>query len=193
MFVFFFLSLIASLTAKEILQRLPRKLGYFLMVSIILILLAEYWVKPIQFADIPPQLPDVYSLLNSQDHIKVILEYPIGNDLPSDHPYSMLHELNTHYLLYASMFHDKKLLNGFGTFFPPKYKERTIFLTLNFPTRNKLKEIKSLGVDAIILHREEFRQPQDYDVVETKLVSLKLPIIYSTENLALFDLTKWAP
>lgn len=190
-FVFFFLSLISALTVKEIIQRMTPRLAQALAIFIILIILVEYWNKPLQFAEISSETTQAYSFLNSQSQIRVILEYPMFNRLPPNHPNFRLEDLDTHYLLYASIFHNKKLLNGVGTFYPEQYQERTFLLSLNFPTKERLIVLKNWEVDAIFLHKEEFNKIEQFERVKKDLLSLNVPLIYSSANLSLFDLSKW--
>lgn len=184
-FIFFFLSLILALTMEK-----RRNLTILL---ITLLILLEYLIKPVQFMDIRPQIREAYSFLNSQNQIKVILEYPISNTLPENHPDARLIALDTHYLLYGAILHQKKLLNGFGSYFPLEYLKRAKMLSINFPNPLALKDLKSWGVDGIILHKEEFPNPERFNNVKKGLTALKVPLIYSSDDIAIFDLTSKAP
>lgn len=182
MFVFFFLTLIIVLTAQRFTKMFT--------LAIILLILIEYFIKPFTFADIPLEITQAYLFLNTQNHIKVIMEYPIASNVPVNNTY-FFDDLGTQYLLYAALFHNKKIINGSGTFFPYEYQKRIVNLNRNFPTKSKIETVKGWGTDAIILHREEFKQPKDYDLIRSRLISLQLPVTFSSENLTLFDLTKW--
>jgi len=41
------------------------------------------------------------------------------------------------------------------------------------------------------LHKEEFNEPEEFNRIEKQLEGRGVPEITSSENLALFDLTKW--
>lgn len=69
--------------------------------------------------------------------------------------------------------------------------KRALVLSVNFPTEEKLNLLRKWGVDAIVLHRDEFPKPQEYDRIKKSLITLGIPLVRSTDTLSLFDLAKW--
>jgi hypothetical protein len=189
--VFFFLSIIIALTVKEIISKYTIKKQILLGSLLIGLILIEYWVVPYQFTSISKENKRFYSFLKDQDSIKVIVDLPIGNrveninDNPKDQSLRM-EEVDSHYLFWQ-MWHGKKLLNGYSSYLPDVYKERARIITKS-PTEEKLRLLRSCGVDAIVLHKDEFNIPGEYDKIKSNLISLKIPLMTSTDNLSLFNI-----
>jgi hypothetical protein len=195
--VFFFLGLIGALTAWKF-----STINFFfrrkILITLLLILLMmEYWNRSPDYQILDNSTRDFYQFLSNQPQIKVIVELPIGNVLPQDNPvYGRFarSELNdSRYLVPATIYHNKVLLNGYSGYLPLEYSRRAQILTLNFPNKESLISIRKWGVDAIILNRTEFKTVLDYNNIGRALISLKVPLIASTDDLALFDLTKVSP
>jgi hypothetical protein len=196
-FVFFFLGLISALTVWKF-----STINFFfrrkiLIVLLLTLLIMEYWNKPLDYQMLDNPTRDFYQFLNNQPQIRVIVELPIGNVLPQDNPvYGRFarSELNdSRYLVPATIYHNKILLNGYSGYLPSEYSRRAQVLTLNFPNKESLIAIRRWGVDAIILNRTEFKTVLDYNNIGRALISLKVPLLVSTNDLALFDLTKVSP
>jgi hypothetical protein len=190
-FFFFSLSIIIALTTVEIFSRLKSRLNILLNALLVVLILIEYFNKPLAFTDISPETIKFYQALNKQTHIKVILDYPIGNSIPYPYPQARVEDFDAHYLLWASILHHKILFNGYSGFLPAEYYRRANFLSMNFPTVNKLKQLKNWGVDAIVLHKDEFNQVDEFERINRELKLLGVAKITSTDNLVLFDLAKW--
>lgn len=188
-FVFFFLALICAMTLVEIKKRFSMRIGRLFGLCLILLLVLEYSNKPLDFYQVIPEQRSFYSKLNKEQDINVILDLPIGNNILPGNPKARSITDDGHYLLYATIFHHKKLFNGYSGSFPEGYYDKALSLTFNFPTKQKLQSLKESGVDGIVLHKEEFNDANQFEVVKRSLISLKVPLIYSSENLALFNLT----
>jgi len=187
-FVFFFLSIIVSMTVAALLQ--GRSLGKQLLISsiILVLILGEYLIKPLDYYQKNDTEQELYSVINKKTDIKIILDLPIGNLISYQFRQARAEDLDAHYLLYAVIYHDKKLLNGYTGFLPKEYYERGQLLSINFPTASKLKLLQKWGVDAIVVHRDEFTIQSDYGVLRSSLVSRGLPILAETEKQVVFDL-----
>lgn len=190
-FVFFGLSIIAALTFTEILKIASPKKKHLLAVLVIMVVIIEYWNGPFGFLEISKETKEFYKTLNEQQQIHVILNLPIANLIENDALRSRAEYLDTHYLLWAAMFHDKKLLNGHTSFVPYEYYVAANILTTSFPTLETLKLVKSWRVDGIILNKDEYNHPQQYFAIKSLLEAFGVPIISQTENLVLFDFTRW--
>ena len=186
-FMFFFLSLIAAFSILEISKKItPSRRSIFTIVIIFLIVL-EFWNKPFKFDDPYPEFGSFYKFLNDQKDITTIVEIPISGSgiiLPT----IKNQESDADFLLYASMFHDKKLINGLSSSYPKSHKERIRILLINFPTKDKLQIVNGWGVDAVVLHKGLFLSPMDYEVAKERFLELGTELRYSTENLSLFVL-----
>lgn len=190
-FVFFFLSLICALTLSEIIRLTKPKTAVLISMLIIAMLMIEYANKPLEFTHISDDTKEFYSGLNSQKNIRVILDYPIGNLIPYPHPNARAEDLDARYLLAATVLHDKTLYNGYTGFLPQVYYDRANSLSIDFPTEAQLTDLKSWGVDAIVLHREEFNLPAEFFRIRNELQKINVPLAISSTNLAFFDLTGW--
>lgn len=190
-FVFFFLSLIVAFTLQVLTERLPVRWRSVIGGFVIGLILLEYWTTPLSFTTIPPEAQALYATLNRQQHINVILDYPVGNSIPYPYPQARGEDLDARYLLYATILHNKTLFNGYTGFLPPEYYRRGDYLSVNFPRRRHLLELRQWGVDGIVLHRDEFNQPQEFDRIKMGLEQFGVPLIAQTDSLAVFDLTKW--
>jgi hypothetical protein len=184
-FTFFFLSLIIALTLTEISKKISDKKFLTLMVIIIILTIFEY---RFYFYNVPVfsvQTNDFYKYLKEDKNIKVILDYPIGNRLPEYLPDSRNETKEGRYL-FLTLFHNKILLNGYGSYLPDDYVVMANYLSVDFPQKSQLQLLRDKGVDAIILHKNEFTDPEQFSKIRDKLLFLKVPLVKSTDDLALF-------
>jgi hypothetical protein len=195
--VFFFLGLISALTVWKFstINFLFRR--KFLVILLLVLLIMEYWNKPLDYQALDNPTRDFYQFLNNQPQIKVIVELPIGNSISQDNlVYGRFarSDLNdSRYLVPATIYHKKLLLNGYSGYMPLGYSHMAQILSLDFPNKESLIALKRWGVDAIILNRTEFKTILDYNNIGRALISLKIPVLVSTDDLVLFDLTKVSP
>lgn len=186
-FFFFFLAISIALIWYHLSKQLkPNRLSILSLVVIGLIA-AEYFNKPLQFDKFTKEEIGFYSQLEKMKGVKVILDLPIGNELPN-HPLSRATYDDSIYLLLATTLHSKTLLNGYSGLIPKEYYTKTDILTLNFPTKSKLELLKTWGIDAIVLHKEEFSDEHYYYQIKERLNAFGIPPVEETENLSLFKL-----
>lgn len=190
-FIYLFLALICAFTFKEILDRHKQKKYFYAGVFFICLLCLEYMNKPWIFTEFTPEIKNLYSYLDSQADVKVLLEMPMGN-LESNPSLASNQFVDAKYMLYASALHSKSLINGYSSYTPPEYSRRIGYLSLNFPTQSKLEKLKDWGVDAIILHKDEYLHPEDYETIKLRLTSLGVPARFSTESISLFSLVDYS-
>lgn len=188
--VIFFASLICALTIESLLKEktFTRKI---LVTVIIFLVSIEYLNKPLDFQTFTPQDISFYQKLQIDLRIKVILDYPIGNNLDDRIEGSRPVYLDGFYLLLASTLHNKILFNGYNGFIPTEYYQRTEILSVNFPTVNKLEQLKKWGVDAIVLHKDQFQDPHQFETIKTRLGVLGLQVRSDSDHEALYTLYDW--
>jgi hypothetical protein len=161
-----------------------------MLVVLILGIYIEYKTVPVEFLTVRGEVKKAYATIQQRQDIQVLLEYPIGNSIDYAYPQARMEELDAHYLAYALLYHDKKLINGYSGFIPKEYYKRAEYLSIHFPTRSKLAMLKTWGVDAIVVHEDEFTNKRTYaDILSSHL--LGVPILMSEKGVTVFDLTAW--
>jgi hypothetical protein len=121
------------------------------------LLLVEYASFPIPLESVPVKknIPEVYQWLAVQKESFALLELP----LPAPHEWECYIEGAR---VYYSIYHWKKLVNGYSSFFPPFYEKLRIRWR-DLPLEKNVKDTKYLGIRYIIFHsssypEEEFQQ-----------------------------------
>lgn len=185
---YFSMAILAGFAVKYWLGKLGRwgRSGVFL--SLFLLISLEYQHNLAPPFEIKDETKSFYQWLDQQPQIDVILELPIANEL-IEHPQLLRSYFDdSKYLLYA-LDHQKKLINGNGSYNP---LERTLLgqsLSINFPSPNKLEQLKEMGVDAIIVHQDEYKNPPIGKIISEKLRMI-LKEVYKSENIEAFLLEK---
>lgn len=174
LFVFFSLAIITAMTLEKVYQKEKPQKACLLATALIVLILLEYWNRPLKFAQITPQTKKFYAILNNQKDIQMILDLPIAKD--------------AYYLFWAATLHSKKLFNGYSSFLPEEYDRKAVLISIDFPTAAKLALLKKWKVDGIVLHRNEFNKQEEFYKIKEELLKLNVPMIAATDNLALFDL-----
>jgi hypothetical protein len=180
---YIFIGLLAAVVTQKLRPRWT--------ILIIVLVCFEYWPKPWQFMHFPQESIQVYSQVQKNPKIDVLLELPMGN-LTTRISLARDQFIDAVYMLSASSLHNKVLLNGYSSFIPPEYTHHVEFITVNFPNADKLATLQSVGIDAILLHRSDFYTPQDFERIKNALLALKVPLISDSPNLALFLLKDWS-
>lgn len=187
-FVFLFGGVIAAMVIDTITSRKSR-IGKILPVLILFLVLAEYWNHPFQFLTVSPARMDFYSKLNAQKNIHIILDVPVGDAMLGSGIVRPEY-LDSHYMLWATIAHNKVLLGGYEGFMPLGYYVRMRDISIGFPSPETISEIRQWGADAIVLHEDEYIHPTDYHLAKVKLSALGVPMIEESDGLALFDLKR---
>jgi hypothetical protein len=187
-FVFLFGGVIIAMAVDTIVSGNSR-IRRILPVIILFIILAEYWNYPLQFLTILPLRMDFYNRLNAQKNIHVILDVPVGDAMLSSGGNVRQEYLDSHYMLWATIAHNKKLIGGYEGFMPLEYYIRMKTISTGFPSPDTIREIRKWGTDAIILHEDEYTHPTDYHLAKVKLTAMGVPLVEETDGLAFFDLT----
>lgn len=186
-FTFFFVALICGLVVSEIERRISRVKRIILGTSVVGILLLEFWTTPLRFEHISAGQRVFYETLRNLRDINVIVDLPIGNMLPFTDTRSRSNAVDSDYYLWQVL-HGKKLLNGYAGFEPEELHIRGNFLTINFPTAAKLDQLRKWGVDAMVLHRDEFGDVAAYETMRKQLLVLGIREILTSDGLLLYDL-----
>lgn len=162
--------------------------------SILLIgILVECWMSPLQFLSPKPDLAVLYKAISSHPEIHVVLEWPLANDFPVYMHETRAEEQDAGYLLYATLYHDKVLFDGYAGTYPLLYWQRTQFLTMNFPSSETIRLLRVWGIDAIVVHRDEYADPADYNAITHKLQSIGIRELSQSSSAEAFDITTLPP
>lgn len=190
-FTYLFLMLFCALTISKFFKNLNPKLSLVIFFLLLAAIVGEYWRKPLQYEEFGSQIQALYSKLEAQKEMKVILELPIGNSNTDVYTLASNQFVDSRYIGYATIFHSKKLINGYSSYFPSGYLQRVEYLSANFPNKTKLEAVKEWQVDAIILHQSEYDDSHEYERVRKSFADLKVPLAFEGNGLALYDLRKW--
>lgn len=189
-FIYLFLGLVVAMTLTEILGKLKPKTASRVGILVICLVFLEYVNKPLDFSGFNAETKEVYSYLDQREDIKVILELPFGNLFTGIRPAGDQF-VDSRYMLYAETLHGKTLFNGYSSYSPPKYVKRLEYLSINFPTGPKIKQLQDWGVDAVIVHEDEYYRAFDYELVKERMAGLKIPVLKETENLNMYKIKDW--
>lgn len=182
--VFVFLGL--SVVVAFVLCKVEKKIGKWIFLFIPLILF-EYWNKPLTYLNLNNNERSFFEKISNQSP-NIILHLPIGNDLPPSSKSARSIDYDAHYLLYSVLFDYKKTYNGYSGFLPSKYYDQARSLSINFPTKAKIEELKKSGVDIVVLHKKEFNDYQEYERISKTLKVFNLEIVAEEENRVAFKL-----
>ncbi len=153
---------------------------------IILLAVIEYQFTSPQAFSIDKKEQQFYETLSKQNDIKTILELPMANGLVDNPIFWRDYQEDGIYLLY-SLYHRKNLINGYTSLVPPDTVSLSQQLAVNFPTPNKLKALKTSGVDLIIIHKNFYRDPLISQRIISSMDNL-VKKIYDSENIIAYIL-----
>jgi hypothetical protein len=144
-FVLMFLAVLAARGGAAIFRALPRlaKIGAPVVVAAGVLL--EYWVVPLRLWPYPDR-PPLYEFLARQPD-GVVAEFPVArpDNLPAhDARYA-----------YMSIFHWKRLVNGYSGYDPPSYLAR-IQRLLTFPGPDALAQLRADSVRYVVVHEGSY-------------------------------------
>ena len=142
-FVIFSLTVLAGYGLKSLLNAVKKKPLKTTMIGILIIFLnLEYLSIPqrIRFIPTKENIPPIYKWLKDKKDDFSLIELPFNNSIGKDSVY-----------MYFSLFHGKKLVNGYSGFLPPEiFYIRGIFK--RFPDPFSLEILKFLKVKYVVLH-----------------------------------------
>jgi hypothetical protein len=189
-FVFLFGGVIAAMVLDTLTTGKSRLRSTILPVIILFLILAEYWNYPFQFLTVSAARMDFYSKLNAEKHIRAILDVPVGDAMLSSGGNVRQEYMDSHYMLWATIAHNKTLIGGYEGFMPLEHYIRMHDVSTGFPSPETISKIRQWGTDAVILHEDEYVHPTDYHLAKVKLSAMGVPLLEEADGLALFDLTK---
>lgn len=142
--------IVIGLILNKLLTKLSLKKQIIIYASLLFLIISE--LNPItlypviQTEDFPP----VYSWLNNTPRNSAIIEMPIYNWNNGSFTGREI------WRQYYSTLHFRRTANGYTGFSPPPWQKFVTRTTLNFPDNKTLKELKSMGINIIIVHKKEF-------------------------------------
>jgi len=143
-FVVFALVILAGYGLKAVLAKIKNKAwGLVLCGAVVLFLNAEYLTLPQQRIGLPTpaEIPQTYKWLKEQPGDFPIVELPFHDNIGFDAVY-----------MYFSLFHQKKMVNGYSGFFPPStWYIRQVFDV--FPSVAGVDILQALGIKYVVLHQ----------------------------------------
>lgn len=107
---------------------------------------------PIIWSPIPKvsEFPPEHKWLNTISKDDVYLEMPIYNWNMSEYATIEL------WRLYFSTINFRRTVNGGGGFTPEPWQKMTFDLDANFPSNKTISELKKMGVDFVIIHKDQY-------------------------------------
>ena len=144
----FFLMFLAALAARGC-AVLLRPLAVVAQIGAIITIgaaaLLEYWVVPLRLWPYPDR-PALYSFLARQPD-GIVAEFPVPRIdlLPGHEPR----------YVYMSIFHWKRLVNGYSGYYPPSYIARMERLA-TFPDAGSIAQLRADGVRYVIVHEGSY-------------------------------------
>ena len=146
-FVMFGLVLLAGYGLRTALAKIKnRAWGWVVLAAVVLFLNAEYLTLPQQQIPLPPagRIPPTYQWLRDQPGDFPILEYPLQPEVGYEAVY-----------MYFSLFHQKKIVNGYSGFFPPSaWYIRQVFQV--FPSVAAVDILQALNIRYMVFHKRRF-------------------------------------
>jgi hypothetical protein len=147
----FFLMFLAALAARGcaiLLRPLPALARTGAVVAIGAAVLLEYWVVPLRLWRYPDR-PPLYTFLARQPD-GIVAEFPVPRiDLLPAH--------DARYA-YMSIFHWKRLVNGYSGYYPGSYIARMTRLA-TFPDAGSIAQLRADGVRYVIVHEGSYIHP----------------------------------
>jgi hypothetical protein len=157
----FFLMFLAALAARGCavaLRPLPVMARMGAIAAIGAVALLEYWVVPLRLWPYPER-PALYAFLARQPD-GIVAEFPVPRvDLLPGH--------DARYI-YMSIFHWKRLVNGYSGYYPPSYLARMERLA-TFPDAGSLAQLRADGVRYVIVHEGSYIRAGESAAIVTAL------------------------
>lgn len=154
-FVLFIVAVLAGYGFKHIHERFKKKqIKTLTLVVVIFLLNIEYLSIPHKMSLVPTRkdIPPTYQWLQDQPEDFALLEFPFFPALGWESVY-----------MYFSIFHGKKIVNGYSGFLPPSYFYiREVFNT--FPSKACIDILKSLDVKYLVFHTKMWKDERVQNV-----------------------------
>lgn len=167
-FVILSLSVLASYGIAALNKFLPKKILFAVYVIIGALFLLEVFQANTSSVPvpIPPNIPSVYTWLETQKSDVVIAELPLtpmywgesfGKQITKQYKDITLTDMlvSETYRVYFSSFHNKRMINGYSGYFPDEYYQAVDRLA-PFPSEDSINLLKSRNVTFAIVHLWEY-------------------------------------
>lgn len=155
-------TILAKLMAK---QNLSKKIIIYGVLILGCIIELNY---PMKFVTIPgiKDFPEEHKWLSTQSSNVKYVEMPIYNWDMTDYATIEL------WRMYFSSIHFRRTMNGGGGFTPPTWQKMAYELDENFPNQLSISRLNDLGINYLIVHKDEFdRLDNDKFVINGKRIS----------------------
>lgn len=153
---------------KESLRKTSINKKNLLIIFLILLVILEFNF-PMKYYPVPQKkdFPKVYSWLSTTPKSTVMVEMPVYNWNVS--PYAS----QEFWRQYYSTAHFRKTINGISGFSPPPWQELVNFLLSEFPSDKSINKLKNIGVNLIVVHKNEYDTlyKNDYMILNRKILS----------------------
>ncbi|MBI5642857.1 MAG: hypothetical protein HY954_05215 [Deltaproteobacteria bacterium] len=132
---------------KERIANIHLKKAVAALFAVLIIL--EFLPSGLKAMQVPgyDNMPPVYRWLSESAEDWPVFEYPMSEPHTDEAWY-----------MYYSIFHRKRLANGYSGFTPPLYQQMTDEMKA-FPSEDSISFLKALGVRYIIIHTEKLARP----------------------------------
>lgn len=159
-FVILGLSVCASFTIAKLEKRKE------LIIIVFLIFLTEIWQTNISFVQIPDKIPAIYQYIERAPDDSIIVELPLhpvwlasSMEKQLNLTYNQTRENDIYaleaYRTYFSVFHRKRMLNGYSGYFPTVYNDHASVFD-KFPTPEAIATLEKRRVRYILVHSDEY-------------------------------------
>jgi len=160
LFVLFFVAALAGFGFAALSSGLKPAARRVAAAAAVIVLLAEYRVRPLALVPYPNEAPPLHAWLAAQPRgVVAELPMPPPNALPGDDArYS-----------YLSTFHWHPTLNGYSGFYPQSYLDRSEILQA-FPAEAAIARLRADGTRYLVVHFEAY-QPHVRQEIRSALTS----------------------
>jgi len=141
-FMMLSLTILAGLGIREWLAtRAGRERLHVALMSLILLLEYAAVPRPLGLAPDGNGVPEVYRWLRDQPADTVAIEVPYTHGYPDA------------FAMYHSIYHGKRILNGYSSYTPPEGKIAVLGLS-GFPSPDSIGLLRATGADVAVVHQE---------------------------------------
>ncbi len=188
-FVMFSLAVFAAFGITGLSSRLARRTRPLVTIVLLILILTEYLSIPLPLFSVPQknQIPDVYHWLAKNKPADFALV-----ELPLPPPESQRVGSIECPRLYYSIYHWKRMINGYSGYFPPVYDELRRRWQQR-PVKQNIKDLAELGVRYVIIHASDYEK-NELNKLTSEILALPddiRSVCQFGEDLV-YELTKWS-
>lgn len=148
------LSVLSGMSLKYLGQNLKKKIGMSFLVFLLTgFILVEYVSVPLPLVPVKvgDKIPAVYKTVKGFPEDSAIIELPMAKN-NREEPIEALS-------MYYSIFHQKRLVNGYSGYTPPGYRIVREAME-SFPSENTFDLLRDLKVEYILIHTTGYREEE---------------------------------